>query len=43
MKMRNEANISTLLTVQWGFKIIFKQWMTLSAYQKDGGGGLLRG
>lgn len=30
MKMRNEADISTLLTAQWGFEIIFKKWMTLS-------------
>lgn len=31
MKMRSEADISALLTVQWGFEIIFKQWMTLLA------------
>lgn len=30
MKMRNEADISALLSVQWGFTIIFKQQMTVS-------------
>lgn len=35
MKMRNEGDISALLTVQWGFKIIFKQWMTICLHTRS--------
>lgn len=34
MKMRNEADISTLLTLQWGFRIIFKQRMTICLHTR---------
>lgn len=33
--MRNEGDISALLTVQWGFKIIFKQWMTICLHTRS--------
>lgn len=35
MTMRKEADVSTLPSVQWGVKIIVKQWMTVSVCIPD--------